>query len=95
MYVYDPVDDKTRYLSELRTGGIVRVVNATRGTTSRAFVGRAKVERRPLVLVEASFESSGRPVSIVLQNAETVRLMRSGFTVLNCDLRRVAVLSVV
>jgi len=37
-------------------------------------VGRAKVERRPLVLVEA--EERGLPISVILQNAETIRLVQ-------------------
>ena len=32
----------------------------------------AKIERRPLLLIEA--EAEGQPVSLVLQNAETIRL---------------------
>jgi 3-dehydroquinate synthase II len=37
-----------------------------------SYVGRAKVERRPLLLVKA--EASGKEIGIVLQNAETIRL---------------------
>ena len=36
-------------------------------------VGRLKIERRPLVLVEA--EASGRRVSTIVQNAETIRFV--------------------
>jgi 3-dehydroquinate synthase II len=35
-------------------------------------VGRNKIERRPLLLVEA--EAGGETVSLILQNAETIRL---------------------
>ena len=42
-----------------------------------AWVGRAKVERRPLVLVRA-VGPSGNEHSIVLQNAETIRLVGPG-----------------
>ncbi|RUM88569.1 MAG: 3-dehydroquinate synthase II, partial [Thermovibrio sp.] len=38
-----------------------------------AYVGRAKVERRPMLLVEAETEN-GKKVSAILQNAETIRL---------------------
>jgi 3-dehydroquinate synthase II len=49
-------------------------------------VGRAKVERRPLVLVEA--EGNGQPFSIILQNAETIRLTApSGEAVSLVDLK--------
>ena len=62
---------KTKYLAELKGGDIVEVVNFE-GKTYPAVVGRAKIERRPLALVEA--EEEGRQISIILQNAETIRL---------------------
>lgn len=62
---------RTTYLSELRAGDQVLVVRHD-GATSPAHVGRNKIERRPLLLVAA--ESQGRPVSLILQNAETIRL---------------------
>ena len=43
-----------------------------KGTTQPAVVGRAKVEKRPLILVEA--EAGGEVFSVILQNAETIRL---------------------
>ena len=39
-----------------------------------AIVGRLKIEERPLLLVEA--EADGRKISILLQNAETIRLVK-------------------
>jgi 3-dehydroquinate synthase II len=63
--------ERTRYLSELRAGDSVLVVHA-RGRTQTATVGRCKIERRPLLLVEASYE--GSKGSLLLQNAETIRL---------------------
>jgi 3-dehydroquinate synthase II len=39
-------------------------------------VGRAKIERRPLVLVTAKGASGD--AAIILQNAETIRLVRPG-----------------
>ena len=69
-YVYLP-EGKTKYLGELKAGDEVLVVRHD-GTTSVSYVGRRKVERRPLLLVEA--ELAGEPVSLVLQNAETIRL---------------------
>ncbi len=62
---------KTKYLAEIKGGDLVQVVNFE-GKTYPAVVGRAKIEKRPLVLVEA--EESGQPISIILQNAETIRL---------------------
>ncbi|MDG6257261.1 MAG: 3-dehydroquinate synthase II [Methanomicrobiaceae archaeon] len=63
---------KTTYLSELRVGDGVLVVDA-HGETREAVVGRVKIERRPLLVVEA--ERDGAEVSLVLQNAETIRLV--------------------
>ncbi|MBI5969001.1 MAG: 3-dehydroquinate synthase II [Deltaproteobacteria bacterium] len=62
---------KTKYLSEVQAGDQVLVVNFE-GQSYPAIVGRAKVERRPLALVEA--EEGGQNFSIILQNAETIRL---------------------
>ncbi|MDD1678370.1 MAG: 3-dehydroquinate synthase II [Methanomicrobiales archaeon] len=64
---------KTSYLSELRAGDPVLVVDAE-GTGREAIVGRVKIERRPLLHLEA--ESTGARVSLMLQNAETIRLVR-------------------
>ncbi len=66
-------DGKTAYLSELKSGDMVLVSGAT-GRSHPATVGRVKIERRPLLLVEA--ESEGRRFSLILQNAETIRLVR-------------------
>jgi 3-dehydroquinate synthase II len=63
--------NKTRYLGELAAGDEVLVVNP-QGRTWPAVVGRVKVERRPLMLVAA--EASGKEITTILQNAETIRL---------------------
>jgi 3-dehydroquinate synthase II len=63
---------KTRYLSELKAGDEVLVVNA-KGQGRPAVVGRVKIERRPMVLVEA--EAKGRVFKVLLQNAETINLV--------------------
>ena len=63
---------QTRYLSELRGGDELLVVNSE-GATQITHVGRVKIERRPLILVEA--ERGARKSSCILQNAETVRLV--------------------
>jgi 3-dehydroquinate synthase II len=62
---------KTRYLSELRSGDPVALVGSD-GATRVSSVGRCKIERRPLVLLEAT-DGRGR-YSTILQNAETVKL---------------------
>ena len=63
---------KTRYLSELRSGNEVVGVGA-KGETMTLVVGRAKIERRPLLLIEATGHHG--PVSTIVQNAETIRLV--------------------
>jgi 3-dehydroquinate synthase II len=64
---------KTRYLSELKSGDEVLMVNS-QGKSGPVVVGRVKIERRPLVLIEARAE--GKVFSAILQNAETIRLTR-------------------
>jgi 3-dehydroquinate synthase II len=65
---------KTAYLSDLRIGDRVLVCDNS-GATREATVGRVKIERRPLLLIEA--EHRGHTVSAVVQNAETIRLVHS------------------
>jgi len=74
---------KTKYLSEVK-GGEELLAIASDGRTRKVVVGRAKVERRPLLLVEA--EAAGRVWSTVLQNAETIRLCTPGGPVSVSDL---------
>ncbi len=63
---------KTKYLSDLKAGDEVMVVDY-KGKSQVAYLGRNKIEKRPMMLVEAEYE--GMPISLVLQNAETIRLM--------------------
>lgn len=72
MYVRVP-GNRTKYLCELSAGDQVMVYNH-RGEGRVVYVGRSKVERRPMLLVEGRFE--GRKLSCILQNAETIRLTR-------------------
>ncbi len=69
---------RTAYLSDLSAGSGVLLVDET-GKGEIAHVGRVKVERRPLLLVRA-VAPSGNDHSIVLQNAETIRLVGPGGT---------------
>lgn len=64
--------DKTRYLSELKAGDKILIVNR-KGQTRTSNIGRVKIERRPLILVEA--ERDGREYKTIVQNAETIRLV--------------------
>ncbi|KAL3152277.1 hypothetical protein ABBQ32_001351 [Trebouxia sp. C0010 RCD-2024] len=66
-------DNQTAYLAELKSGMEVLVVDAE-GHHRSAIIGRVKIETRPLVLVEAETQD-GQRHSIMLQNAETVRLI--------------------
>lgn len=70
-YVMVP-GNKTRYLSELVAGDEVLIVN-TEGESRTAYVGRSKIERRPLILIEAKCE--GQVIRTLLQNAETIRIV--------------------
>ncbi len=72
MYIRVP-ENRTKYLCELRAGDRVMVYNHE-GKGRVVYVGRSKVERRPMVLVEGRFED--KKLSCILQNAETIRLTR-------------------
>jgi 3-dehydroquinate synthase II len=74
VHAYIKVGEKTRYLSELRSGDEVTVVSKD-GLTRNAIVGRAKIEKRPMILIEA--EANGERISTLLQNAETIKLIDS------------------
>lgn len=63
---------ETKYLSELEAGDSVLVVNED-GETREALVGRSKIEKRPMFLVEAEYD--GKRYRTLLQNAETIRLV--------------------
>ncbi|MHC4123944.1 MAG: 3-dehydroquinate synthase II [Planctomycetota bacterium] len=63
---------KTKYLADLKAGDEVLLVD-TEGKSQTAFLGRNKIEKRPMMLVEA--ELDGIQISLVLQNAETIRLV--------------------
>ena len=66
-------EGKTKYLSELKSGDEVLVIDS-KGNTQNAIVGRIKAEKRPMMLVEAQI--GNKKVSLILQNAETVNLTR-------------------
>jgi len=71
-YVMTP-SGKTKYLSEIKAGDEIMIINY-KGTPKTAVVGRAKIEKRPMMLVEA--RCGREKISLVLQNAETIRLTR-------------------
>jgi len=63
---------KTKYLADLKAGDEVMLVNF-QGKSQTAYLGRNKIEKRPMMLIEA--EAQGQPISLVMQNAETIRLV--------------------
>ena len=69
---------RTAYLSELASGSKVEVLD-WRGRRREGVVGRIKVEKRQCLLITARLPGEGgdeQPdVSVMLQNAETVRLV--------------------
>jgi 3-dehydroquinate synthase II len=79
MYTRVP-NGKTTYLSELSAGKEVMIYDFN-GNGRVVYVGRAKVERRPMLLIEAEYE--GKKLSAVLQNAETIRVVKPDGTPLS------------
>jgi 3-dehydroquinate synthase II len=75
-YVMTP-NNKTRYLSEIEAGDEVLVVDKE-GNSKNVVVGRVKIEKRPLMLVEAEYD--GTTLRTLLQNAETIRLVKEDGT---------------
>jgi len=73
-YVRTP-DGGTKYLSELRSGDEVQIVD-TDGHTREAIVGRAKIEKRPMFRVDAEVETDDGvdQIGTLLQNAETIKV---------------------
>ncbi len=62
---------RTRYLSELSAGDPVFITDFS-GRSFEAVIGRLKIEKRPLMLVKA--KAKDRIISLLVQNAETIRL---------------------
>ena len=65
---------KTRYLSELKSGEEILVVDRA-GKVRVTNVARAKIEWRPMLLIEAEHE--GNTLKLIAQNAETIRVVTS------------------
>jgi 3-dehydroquinate synthase II len=62
----------TRYLSELKSGEEVLVVDRE-GKVKVTNVARSKIEWRPLLLIEAEYR--GKTLKLIAQNAETIRIV--------------------
>ncbi|NHW23056.1 MAG: 3-dehydroquinate synthase II [Archaeoglobales archaeon] len=69
---YLKVGDRTRYLAELKAGEEIEIVRFD-GNVRKSYVGRVKIERRPLLLIVA--EADGIDGSVIVQNAETIKLI--------------------
>jgi 3-dehydroquinate synthase II len=65
---------KTQYLSEIKAGTEVLAIN-TDGECRTVTVGRSKIEKRPLLLIEAEINQT--VIKTIVQNAETIRLVKS------------------
>jgi 3-dehydroquinate synthase II len=76
-YVRTP-DGGTKYLSELKSGDEVQIVD-TEGHTREAIVGRAKIEKRPMFRITAEVETEDGvdQIGTLLQNAETIKVATS------------------
>ena len=71
-------DLSTCYLSELKSGDEVLIVNE-KGDSRIATVGRIKLEKRPLIKIKW-ITDKGIEGNIILQQAETVRLIKKDST---------------
>ena len=74
-------DNRTNYLSELKSGLPVLAVGAD-GRTRRIVVGRIKLESRPLLGIDATSED-GVHVNLIVQDDWHVRVLGPGGVVLN------------
>ena len=66
-------DGTTKYLSELKMGDEVMIINSS-GLTKSGTVGRIKIENRPFLLLKWTDENNNE-AGTFLQQAETVRLV--------------------
>lgn len=76
--------NKTKYLQELEAGSDVLIVNRS-GECRTSYVARAKIEQRPLVLIEAKYKN--QKIKAILQLAETVRLVKLNGSVSVTDIK--------
>ncbi len=75
------LNNRTNYLSELHAGSEILGVRAD-GTTRRVVVGRAKLETRPLLTINAE-AADGTIVSLTVQDDWHVRVLGPNAAVLN------------
>ncbi|KPK78037.1 MAG: hypothetical protein AMJ89_01335 [candidate division Zixibacteria bacterium SM23_73] len=71
LYTYSS-SNRTKYLSELKAGDEVLIVDRE-GIVRTTNVARAKIEWRPMLLIEAEYK--GKRIKTIAQNAETIRVV--------------------
>lgn len=76
--------NKTRYLQELQAGDEILIVDRN-GQSRISYIGRCKIEKRPLVLIEAV--SDNQTAKCLLQLAETIRMVQKNGSVAVTDLK--------
>ncbi|MFC3034354.1 3-dehydroquinate synthase II [Pseudoalteromonas fenneropenaei] len=79
-YVYN-TNDRTDYMSELKAGSNVMLVNS-KGRVRTAPVGRVKIEKRPLRIIEVVF-ANGEEVNVIMQDDWHVRIFSADAKPLN------------
>ena len=76
----EEIQTQTKYLSELKAGDKVLIVNK-HGITRIVSVGRVKIETRPMLLIDLevvkreNMSQKNVPLKVTLQNAETVMVI--------------------
>lgn len=74
--------NKTKYLSELKSGSVIMIVD-TQGNTRVASVGRMKLERRPLLKIVAKVGNI--EISTIVQDDWHIRIFGSNGSVMNAS----------
>lgn len=75
-------DNKTKYLSELKAGDDVMVVDVN-GKTRTVSVGRIKIERRPMLLVRGVSRKTGSSINVIVQDDWHIRIFGENGKVIN------------
>ncbi|MBD3353183.1 MAG: 3-dehydroquinate synthase II [Candidatus Lokiarchaeota archaeon] len=75
------IKTRTNYLSELKAGEDV-IVSDVNGNIRIVTVGRVKIETRPMLLInlKCKRDEVEIPINIILQNAETIRVVKEDLT---------------
>ncbi len=76
---------RTRYLSELKAGEEVLVVDRE-GKVRLTNVARSKIEWRPMLLIEAEYDN--KTLKLIAQNAETIRVVTPEGSTAVTDLKK-------